>query len=79
MTNIRFLNVDLFQNVGACNYFMWFDPPMGEQGRIVIVGLLRRIKELEVEKERAKSKINYKQFMFIGIVIGLILLIGCKM
>ena len=40
----------------GCNYFRWFDPPVCDNARGVICGLLRRIKEHEDELERLKME-----------------------
>ena len=60
---------------GACNYFLWIVPPIDDQSRIVILGLLKRIKEIEMErdKERRRQKMKkyviFRLFMFVFVVI----------
>ena len=62
------------QVFGACNYFLWIDPPVDDQSRIVILGLLKRIKEIEMERDterrqKMKKYVIFGLFMFIFVVI----------
>ena len=63
------------QEFGACSYFLWIDTPVDDQSRIVILGLLKRIKKIEMErdKERRRQKMKkyviFRLFMFIFVVI----------
>ncbi|KAK8574483.1 hypothetical protein V6N13_034247 [Hibiscus sabdariffa] len=38
----------------ACRYFSWFDPPMTPRARVVMVGLLKRIKTNEVQRRKER-------------------------
>ncbi|MBA0688398.1 hypothetical protein Goari_006190, partial [Gossypium aridum] len=43
------------QNYGDpryCRFFAWFDNPMSPHARIVIVGLLRKVKAIERERKK---------------------------
>ena len=60
---------------GACNFFMWYDPPMSSHARSVIVGVLRRIEKDEIEYKRRIMQgkwiwVKAVGLVFIGFVFG---------
>ncbi|KAK8692057.1 hypothetical protein V6N13_075539 [Hibiscus sabdariffa] len=38
----------------ACRYFSWFGPPMTPRARVVMVGLLKKIKTNEVQRRKER-------------------------
>ncbi|KAL4302026.1 hypothetical protein GQ457_10G015990 [Hibiscus cannabinus] len=38
----------------ACRFFSWFDPPMTPRARIVLLGLLKRIRANEVQRRKER-------------------------
>ena len=68
------------QDNGACNYFMWFDPPVPEQSKHVILGLLRRIREAEAERQKARTKEKMQRnFIVVLIIIIFVMFLGRKL
>ena len=57
------------QGFGACNYFLWIDPPVDDQSRIVILGLLKRIKEIEMERDKDKRRQKIKKYVIFGLIV----------
>ena len=43
--------VFFWQETGGCGFFLWFDPPMSDRARVVIVGLLQKVDRHEKERE----------------------------
>ncbi|XP_050236148.1 uncharacterized protein LOC126686157 [Mercurialis annua] len=74
----RFLGCGRYGMPGACNFFDWFDDPADEQYKRVIVGLLRRVREHELEAEKQKEK-KQKKNVFVVILVLFILFLGFKM
>ena len=46
------------QGFRACNYFLWIDPPVDDQSRVVILGLLKRIKEIEIKRDEDRRRLK---------------------
>ena len=68
------------QTIGACNYFLWFDPPVPEQSMHVILGLLKRIKDIEGERNKAITMEKMqRKFIIVLIVIMFVLFVGSKL
>ena len=68
------------QTIGACNYFIWFDPPVLEQSRHVILGLLKKIKDIEGERDKVITmETIQRKFMIVLIVIMFVLFVGSKL
>ena len=42
----------------GCSFFIWIDPPMCDRARVIILGLLRRLTEMEEEIMRAKRRVK---------------------
>ncbi|GMJ01693.1 hypothetical protein HRI_003838500 [Hibiscus trionum] len=38
----------------ACRFFNWFDPPMTPRARVVLLRVLKRIKENEVQRRKER-------------------------
>ncbi|KAK9021277.1 hypothetical protein V6N11_011275 [Hibiscus sabdariffa] len=38
----------------GCRYFSWFDPPMTPRARVVMVGLLKRIKVNDIQRRKER-------------------------
>ncbi|XP_060973823.1 uncharacterized protein LOC133039487 [Cannabis sativa] len=53
----RFMRCPLYNQVGGCKFWEWYDPPMCERAAVVIPGLLRKIGKLEDELSSMTSKI----------------------
>ena len=68
------------QTIGACNYFLWFDPLVPEQSMHVILGLLKRIKDIKGERNKAITMEKMqRKFMTVLIVIVFLLFMGSKL
>ncbi|XVF48024.1 hypothetical protein PTKIN_Ptkin03bG0157300 [Pterospermum kingtungense] len=39
----RFLGCKGYGSSSACGFFAWYDPPMPDRARIVVLGLLKKI------------------------------------
>ncbi|KAK9032423.1 hypothetical protein V6N11_056688 [Hibiscus sabdariffa] len=42
----------------TCNLFVWYDPPVYKQSRVVIVGLLRKIATMERERRNERTLLS---------------------
>ena len=62
----------------GCDYFAWYDPPMSEQAKHVILGLLKKVRKIEAEKdrERRKAKVLLITLVSICLIIGIIVICG---
>ncbi|XP_048228339.1 uncharacterized protein LOC125369596 [Ricinus communis] len=52
----RFFGWRNFGRIGACGYFLWFDPPVYEHSKHVTNRLLKRVRRIEAENETEKRK-----------------------
>ncbi|KAM6551555.1 hypothetical protein CsatB_001363 [Cannabis sativa] len=57
----RFVRCPFHQQEQACNFWMWYDPPMCERALVVIPGLLRKIRNLEMEVSNLSEACNSKE------------------
>lgn len=61
LSQITILEGDFFfgcKNCGAaiaCRFFSWYDPPLSPCARIVIIGLLRKVKPIETQSKKGWS------------------------
>ncbi|XP_050211032.1 uncharacterized protein LOC126661249 [Mercurialis annua] len=67
----RFLGCGRYGMTGACKFFAWVDDPADDQYRKVILGLLRRVKEYEMEANKAKEKKHLKKKTLFVFILGL--------
>nr|CAD1838560.1 unnamed protein product [Ananas comosus var. bracteatus] len=61
----RFLGCKNYGVVGACGFFQWFDPLVGDRAKIIIIGLLRKSSKMEDELKQVKKRRIYLWF-FLG-------------
>ncbi|XP_074378300.1 uncharacterized protein LOC141719829 [Apium graveolens] len=73
------------QRSNACNFHLWFDPPMCQRSRMIIPGLLRRIEKLEEEAEKLevvvagmKTKRGRNVFIYVTVFMLLIFVLVMK-
>ncbi|KAF4403656.1 hypothetical protein G4B88_002509 [Cannabis sativa] len=57
----RFVRCPFHQQEQGCNFWMWYDPPMCERALVVIPGLLRKIRNLEMEVSNLSEACNSKE------------------
>ena len=78
----NYSGLGLLQRYGGaaigCDYFAWYDPPMSEQAKHVILGLLKKVREIKAEKdrERRKAKVLLITLVSICLIIGIIVICG---
>ena len=75
------------QETGGCGFFLWFDPPMSDRARVVILGLLHKVDRHEKEREMWKLKKknkkkmcwkNYVLCVIVSLVFGIVYQIMCN-
>ena len=54
---------------------MWIDPPSAEQSRGIIIGLLRKMREYECERDRAISVQKKLRRIIIVLIVIIVLLV----
>ena len=52
---------------------------MGDQARNVILGLLKRVKEIEADRDRERARKRGNQFVFMGLVVVFIVFIARRL
>uniref|UniRef100_A0A6V7QX66 Zinc finger GRF-type domain-containing protein n=1 Tax=Ananas comosus var. bracteatus TaxID=296719 RepID=A0A6V7QX66_ANACO len=52
----RFLGCKNYEVVGACGFFQWFDPPVGDRAEVIITRLLRKSSKMEDELKQVKNR-----------------------
>nr|CAD1827262.1 unnamed protein product [Ananas comosus var. bracteatus] len=52
----RFLGCKNYGVVGACGFFQWFDPPVGDRAKVIIIGLLKKSSRMEDELKQVKKR-----------------------
>ena len=50
----RFLGCKSYGSSFACHFFNWYDPPMNNHVRVVLVGLLKRVKVVESQRKNER-------------------------
>ncbi|XVF67889.1 hypothetical protein PTKIN_Ptkin10aG0158300 [Pterospermum kingtungense] len=50
----RFLGCKSYGSPSACGFFRWYDPPMTERARIMIVGLLKKVRSLDSRRKKER-------------------------
>ncbi|KAJ4810504.1 GRF zinc finger protein [Rhynchospora pubera] len=68
----RFLGCRNYEISRSCGYFFWYDAPVQDHAKVVINGLLRRLNNLEREKEVQESK-ERRLIVVIVILVAFIL------
>ena len=63
------------QDFRACNYFLWIDPPVDDQSRVVILGLLKRIKEIEIERDEDNRRLKMLKSVIFGLIVFVVVMI----
>ena len=63
------------QGFRACNYFLWIDPSVDDQSRVVILGLLKRIKEIEIERDEDSRRLKMQKSVIFGLIVFVVVMI----
>ena len=63
------------QGFRTCNYFLWIDPPVDDQSRVVILGLLKRIKEIEIERDEDRRRLKMQKSIIFGLIMFVVVMI----
>ena len=59
----------------ACDFFTWYDPPMSEQAKNVILGLLKKVREIEAERDRERRKAKVVLTMLVSMCLVILLIV----
>ena len=76
----RFLGCQLYgnsENRRPCRYFEWVDPPMTPRDKAVVLGLLKKIKEME-KKEMEMKKRNERILWCLGFALTILTVLLLK-
>ncbi|TYH91893.1 hypothetical protein ES332_A13G144200v1 [Gossypium tomentosum] len=52
----------------SCRFFTWFDPPLTPRSRIVLLGLLKKVRTLE-NARRTERKTWFFVFVFVTVLL----------
>ena len=63
------------QGFRACNYFLWIDPSVDDQSRVGILGLLKRIKEIEIERDEDSRRLKMQKSVIFGLIVFVVVMI----
>ncbi|XP_050219102.1 uncharacterized protein LOC126669631 [Mercurialis annua] len=76
----RFLGCSRYGTMGACNYFAWFDDETCDHTRVVILGLLKKLRKYELEADKAREKrTSKKKIVAVIIMVVVAFILGTLM
>ncbi|KAK8588904.1 hypothetical protein V6N13_087797 [Hibiscus sabdariffa] len=55
----RFFDCSKYGVGRNCNFFMWCDPEIGNRERIVLVGLLKKIRKMEDGRKKERMFLDF--------------------
>ncbi|KAK0579705.1 hypothetical protein LWI29_030142 [Acer saccharum] len=65
-----FLGLLLFSGVANCGFFRWYDPSMCARSKIIILGLFKRIRDLELRSwETNGFEGNDRSYTFVSAAV----------
>ena len=64
---IRLFGCEGYGYRGGCHFFQWADRPMTPQGRVVILGLLKKVRKME--GERKKERVFWICFFIVVVIV----------
>ena len=50
----RFVGCKSYGSSSTCRFFSWYDPPMNDRARVVLVGLLKKVKVVESQRKNER-------------------------
>ena len=61
----------------GCDYFAWYDPPMSKQAKHVILGLLKKVRKIEAERDQERRKAKVVLTMLVSMCLVILLIVIC--